>query len=245
MNYMDYIQILFKGTNRQGPGTDAATLKALSYIKIPSNGKILDIGCGTGAQTMVLLKNTSASITALDVFQGFLDTLYQTSTAAGFKGRLKTLRGDMNTLDLPDVKFDAIWSEGAIYIMGFENGLKEWKKYLKSGGYLVVSDAVFIKPDLPAELVRYWNNAYGGMGTAGSNREAAVRQGYEVVADFQLGRQGWVDFYGPLKKNLEEFSKKYRNGDALQLIQDTKDEFDIYEKYSEYYDYVFYILRKP
>lgn len=245
MDYMQCIQELFKGTYRQGPGTDEATLKALSYVEVPSKGKILDLGCGTGAQTMALLKNTGAQVTALDLFQGFLDTLYQNAAAAGFKARLKTLRGDMNTLDFPEGEFDAIWSEGAIFIMGFENGIKEWKKYLKPGGYLVVSEASFMKSSLPPELENYWKNAYGSMGTDMSNKDSAIRQGYEVIADFPLGKQGWLDYYAALKNNLEEFSKKHKNGDALELIKDTNDEMNIFEKYSDYYDYIFYVLKKP
>lgn len=36
--------------------------------------------------------------------------------------------------------FDIIWSEGAIFIIGFEQGLREWKPFLKLGGYLVLSE---------------------------------------------------------------------------------------------------------
>ena len=31
---------------------------------------------------------------------------------------------------------DLIWSEGAIYNIGFERGLNEWREFLKTGGTL-------------------------------------------------------------------------------------------------------------
>lgn len=244
MDYMDCMLALYKGTKRQGPGTDEATKKALGYVKLPSKAKILDIGCGAGAQTMTLLNNTKADVTAVDFFQEFLDPLYNNAKEAGFKERLKTIRGDMNALNFPDREFDLIWSEGAIYIMGFEKGIRDWKRYLKSGGYLVVSEATFLKNELPAELESFWKNAYSPMGTVESNKEAAMRQGYTVIADFPLGKQGWVDYYEPLKTNLEAFAKKYKNGDALQLIKETKEEIEIFEKYFDYYDYCFYVMKK-
>ena len=34
--------------------------------------------------------------------------------------------------------FDIIWSEGSIYAIGFEKGLTDWKKFIKTNGYLAV-----------------------------------------------------------------------------------------------------------
>ena len=54
-----------------GPGSDEATLKALSYIPLLNEKtKILDIGCGTG-QTITTTKNTAAQITAVDMLPQF------------------------------------------------------------------------------------------------------------------------------------------------------------------------------
>ncbi|MFP4285451.1 MAG: class I SAM-dependent methyltransferase, partial [Desulfovermiculus sp.] len=68
---------LYKRTNRQGPGGDAETEKALSLaLKDPAQPlKIADIGCGTGASTMVLARLLNAHITAVDFFPEFLDVL--------------------------------------------------------------------------------------------------------------------------------------------------------------------------
>ena len=38
----------------------------------------------------------------------------------------------MDALDFPEHNFDIIWSEGAIYIMGSEAGLRQWKPMLNS-----------------------------------------------------------------------------------------------------------------
>ena len=66
----------FSSMERQGPGSTETTLKALSFIDhLHDESKIVDLGCGTGAQTMVLAKNTPGTITALDVFPGFIEIL--------------------------------------------------------------------------------------------------------------------------------------------------------------------------
>lgn len=48
----------FLNTERQGPGSPEVTFKALSFIdNLTDNSLIVDIGCGTGGQTMVLARN--------------------------------------------------------------------------------------------------------------------------------------------------------------------------------------------
>jgi len=37
----------------------------------------------------------------------------------------------MDDLPFQDEELDLIWSEGAIYNIGFERGLIEWRKFLK------------------------------------------------------------------------------------------------------------------
>ena len=42
----------------------------------------------------------------------------------------------MEHLPFGKEEFDLIWSEGAIYNIGFQRGLKEWREYIKPGGYI-------------------------------------------------------------------------------------------------------------
>ena len=66
-----------KRVNRQGLGGDAESEKALSLAMIDqaAPSKFADIGCGTGASTLVLARLLNAQITAVDFLQGFLKVL--------------------------------------------------------------------------------------------------------------------------------------------------------------------------
>jgi len=66
---------MFEELPRQGPGSDESTSLAFSFISSPAwKGTILDIGCGSGLQTLVLARLCpGCSIIAADVYQPFLD----------------------------------------------------------------------------------------------------------------------------------------------------------------------------
>ena len=64
----------FSSINRQGPGSDKATIKALEFIdNLTDESYIADLGCGTGGQTMVLAQIAPRKIVGLDLFPDFIN----------------------------------------------------------------------------------------------------------------------------------------------------------------------------
>jgi methylase of polypeptide subunit release factors len=64
---IDLLIALHHGLPRQGPGDLASTSRALALCtELPTAPDILDIGCGTGAQTLTLAAATTGRITALE-----------------------------------------------------------------------------------------------------------------------------------------------------------------------------------
>ena len=135
---MDLLELIIeyhKDNERQGPGSEEATLKALSYIPdLNEETKILDIGCGSGGQTITLAKNTKAHITAVDMMPQFLETLIKKAKENNLIDRITAKEMLMDNLTFDENSFDVIWSEGAVYNIGFEKGLTLWRKYLKDNG---------------------------------------------------------------------------------------------------------------
>jgi SAM-dependent methyltransferase len=184
-------------------------------------------------------------VIAVDNHQHFLDVLNKNAEDAGVSERIEAVLGDMFKLDYPDGSFDIIWTEGAIYILGFERALVEWKRMLKPGGYIVASDATWFKEGAPDEVLEFWDGEYPEM-TDVDRRLYIIRNcGYEVVGHFPLPEEAWFDFYGDLKRSIEKSKKKYIGvQEAEEFIQGNLKEIDMYERFREYYGYEFYILRK-
>lgn len=232
---------------REGPGNSESTRKAFSMlVSLPSQPSILDVGCGPGMQTIELAKLSGGNITALDYQQRFLDELNTRAKGAGVANQIRTAQGSMFELPFAADSFDVIWSEGAIYIIGLEKGLSEWKPLLKDGGYLAASHLSWLKPEIPDEPKQFWAKHYPAIAHVDENLKIATEAGYNNVGHFVLPESAWWDgYYTPIEAKLEKLRERYKGNDvALDRISKTQEEIDLRKNYSDYYGYVFYVLQK-
>jgi SAM-dependent methyltransferase len=236
---------IFEQMPRQGLGKPEYTKRALSFCQLPPHPLILDIGCGSGAQTLSLAENTYGLITAVDNHGPFLEQLRKKAKQQGLDSQIKILHADMNHLDLKQ-KFDLIWSEGSIFIIGFEKGLREWKKFLKPGGFMAVSEAAWIKENPPLEALTFWEKEYPAITDIPSNRDIIRSAGYTLIHDFIMPKDAWDEFYSALKIIIDKMKNKdLKNQQALNTLDMFDREIAAYQKFGEFYGYVFFIFLNP
>lgn len=210
------------------------------------NLRILDLGCGPGMQTRWLAHLLNVSVDAIDNYGPFLEQLKKSAEVEGISERIRAVNCDMFALNYSDSSFDVIWSEGSIFIIGFEEGLRIWKRLLTPAGFLVASHVSWLKPDAPEELKRYWTKNYPAITTIRHNLEVAAKAGYRVIGHFVLPEKSWWDnYYTPILERLPAVQAAHINDEeALKFITSEELEIEMFRKYSEYYGYVFYILQK-
>ncbi len=234
------------GLPREGPGDNESTKKAYMMLKgLPENPRILDIGCGPGMQTIELAKLSGGQIVALDNHQPFLEQLKKSTKKEGIIDRIKAVKDDMFNLNYENNSFDLIWSEGAIFIIGFEKGLREWRHLLIEKGYVVVSELSWLRHDVPEEARTFMKQCYPVIKTIEENLEAAQKSGYRIVGSFVLPTKSWWDnYYTLIETKLPSMKARCRDDEeALQIIAFAETEIEMLRKYSNYYGYVFYILQ--
>lgn len=244
---MDIFFEIHKNIPREGPGDDASTIKAYHLIPKLNQPKILDIGCGPGLQTLALAKTTDGTIIAGDIHQPFLDSLKRKLIEQKLSEKVSVTHLDMFDLsNYEDGSFDIIWSEGAVYIMGFEKGLLSWQNKVKTGGYIVVSELCWLKPCLNDELQAFWDEEYPPMVSHEDNLETIKRVGLSCEHSFVLPDSSWwLHYYTPLTKRVQELRDVYKDDSEAQTLLDyTMKEIEMHEKYSDTYGYVFYIIKK-
>ncbi|MCX6662057.1 MAG: class I SAM-dependent methyltransferase [Euryarchaeota archaeon] len=251
MEGMEYFYELFCGLPRGGPGDTRSTRKAFGYLKnLPPEPYILDIGCGHGMQTTELAKLSKGTIIALDTYQPFLDILLKNAIKDGVEKRIILKNQSMLEMDFENETFDVIWSEGALYFMGFQNGLKKCHEILKKNGYLVVTEAVFLQPSIPKPLQQFWaevwEEGYPDIKDVTSNIARIWNEGFWLLDHFTLPKSSWIDaYYVPMQKSINELKKKYHdNATALRVFAACEKEIMIYNTYSDYFGYEFFIMQK-
>lgn len=237
----------FSAIDRQGPGSPEMTLRALGFTdNLTAGSHIADLGCGTGGQTMTLAQNTPAKITGIDLFPTFVDLFNANARRFNVDDRVKGIVGSMDDIPFEEGELDLIWSEGAIYNIGFGKGLIYWRKFLKPGGFVAVTEASWFTDERPDEINSFWLDAYAEIDTIPNKLAVLHKSGYVPVACFILPENCWTDhFYVKQVKAQEVFLAKHRgNKTAEGLVENERREARLYAKYKEYYGYVFYIGKK-
>ena len=239
---------LYQYVNRQGPGGDAETEKALGLAMIDRCAplKIADIGCGTGASTLMLARRLNAQLVAVDFLQDFLDVLEERAKDAGLSDKIATLACSMDELPFREGEYDVLWSEGAIYNIGFEKGVTDWNRYLKAGGLLVVSEITWMTASRPAELQTYWEGEYPEIDVASAKIRVLEENGYAPIGYFVLPEHCWLDnYYQPMQDSFTGFLDRNANSEEARAIVAAQNrEIELYEKYKTYYSYGVYIAKK-
>jgi len=238
---------LYIRNKRQGPGSDENVRKILRILDINKNSKleIADIGCGTGASTIEILKNTSARITAVDILPEFLEKLRNETNKLGFANRIKLIERNMAELPFNESQFDLIWSEGAVYNIGFKTGVMKWRKFLKKNGYIVLTEITWLKKNVPEEIKKYWLKEYPEIDIAENKIRILKNSGFEMIDYFVLQENCWIDeYYTPLENCFGDFLERNNSKIAQQIIDENKKEIELYKKYKDYYSYGVYIAKK-
>lgn len=230
---------------QEGPGDFASTRRAFSLIENLSPWPhILDVGCGPGRQTLDLCRLTKGNIIAVDFHKPYVDALQRKSKALGLTHQITVLQGDMANLQFQPQTFDLIWSEGAIYNVGFKTGLKRWKPLLKKAGYVAVTEVAWLGPDIPDKLKAFWDSAYPQIQDIEGNITDIRAAGYQPVAHFTLPESAWWDYYRAIEKRVMLMKEKYKNNScALEVLESEMREIDLYRKFSDYYGYVFFVAQ--
>jgi ubiquinone/menaquinone biosynthesis C-methylase UbiE len=248
MTEMELMIDFYLDLGRQGPGSMSDTINALAFTDLRSKCdlKIADIGCGTGSQTLDLARLLNGHVTAVDLSGLFLEKLRSKAEIQKVSHKIDTLEASMEDLPFEEESLDVIWSEGAIYNMGFEAGIKAWKKFLKKGGYLAVSEISWKSKDRPEKLEAHWRGEYPEIDLPSEKIKLLEENGYSLSAFFFLSQLSWIEwFYKPMYDRFEPFLEKHGHSEqAKAIVAAEKKEIRFYEEYHQYYGYGFYIAKR-
>ncbi len=200
------------------------TRKAFDMLPELAEPRILDIGCGSGVPTIELAKLSKGEIIGIDIDQSCLNKLMRKIKEEALTNRVKIIKCSLFNINFPDESFDILWAEGVITTIGFERGLKEWRRLLKPDGFLVVHDDIKDK-DKKLNVISSC--------------------GYVLLNHFLLPEDAWwTEYYKPLKIKVNKLSNKYKNNpEILKALQKYQNEVEMAKNRTSVTS-IFYILQK-
>ena len=212
---------IFESVPRGGPGDPASTRRALAMMTdLRAEPRVLDLGCGPGAGSSNLANLTGGRVTALDLHAPFVVQQAAAARAAGLSHRLDPVCADMRAAPFAAGVFDLVWSEGALYSIGFRQGLDLCARLVRPGGYVAASEVVWTVDAPPDEVRRWWHAEYPDIAPIAEKASAVTGSGLEIIDHFTLPREAWTfHFYEPMKARLGEFRRAW-SGDAVGLTVD-------------------------
>jgi SAM-dependent methyltransferase len=237
--------LLFADMDKLSPGDDSLTRYVLRSLPQHRFEVVVDAGCGTGRQTMVLARELATPIQAVDSYQPFLNRLERRAQETGLDNLVQ-----INCMDMKDIPslfptIDLLWAEGAAYNIGFGNALATWAKALKPNGFAVVTELCWLREQIPDPITEFFRLAYPAMQSVPQNIAAAEKAGYQIFNIHTLPEEAWIqDYYDvlePRAKSLANHSDVAVRDFAIETLR----EIEMFKISKGSYGYVFYLLQRP
>ncbi len=120
-----------------GAETDKRIKQALSQLG--ALGHVLELGCGNGNYTRVLLAN-SQSILATDISASMVEVAKrQLADLTDITANITVQTADCYATGLPENQFDTVFMGNVIHVVKYPNkALQEAQRVLKAGGRLII-----------------------------------------------------------------------------------------------------------
>lgn len=244
MGTQNPVELLFEGMGKLGPGGDDHTLRALRLLPEARFRVIVDAGCGTGRQTMVLAKELGTVIHAVDSHEPFLADLTRRAAEAGIEHLVQTHHMDMKEIPGVFPQVDLLWSEGAAYNIGFAAALTTWAGAINSGGFAVVSELAWLRDRVPDAVREFFRSGYPDMRNVTQNITVAENAGYQLLDTYTLPAAAWVDGYYDVLEPRAKALVDHSDRAVRDFARATVEEIETFRTSEDSYGYVFYVLQR-
>lgn len=154
----------------------------LRHLALPAGARVLEAGCGVGAQMALLLERfPGIHLTGIDLSAAQLAKARSLLRAPLEQGRVQLAQASVYALPFPDAAFDAVLTFWVLeHLPDPEAALRELHRVIKPGGRIVCTEVfnsgLYAWPPQPA-MERYWREFNRLQVELGGNPDIGLRLG--------------------------------------------------------------------
>ncbi|MFZ7089605.1 SAM-dependent methyltransferase [Primorskyibacter sp. 2E233] len=225
---------------REGPGRAEDVAWALGLGGAMPGARVLDAGCGPGADISALLLAVAPGghVVAVDAHAPFV---HQAERRWGRDSRVTLVTGDMRDVDGP---FDVIWCAGALYFLGLLDGLRVMRDKLRPGGLMCFSEMVVRVPAPDADLRAALEAEYPAIGDQTRLKGMIRAAGLDLIGQKILPRASWEAYFQPMEKRIAQL-RPTADEDLAAVLDEAEAEIALWRRYWEQFGYALSVVRRP
>lgn len=150
LSYFDFMAFLGKPVLH--PGGFASTLELISRCEITTDKKVLEIGCGTGTTTALLVRAIGCLAVGLDINESMIINANKSAQRLDLDNKLFFVYADAHEIPFPSQTFDVLICEGALSFMKQKSQvISEMVQVVCSGGK--IGSIEFFYPKSPPQAI--------------------------------------------------------------------------------------------
>jgi ubiquinone/menaquinone biosynthesis C-methylase UbiE len=174
---------------------------------------------------MELARLGQGEVIGIDIDQRALAKLNRKIKEAGFSNQVQAVNCSILNMSFPDESFDIIWSEGSIFVIGFEKGIWEWKRFIRQDGFMVIHDE---KGNIEEKL------------------EQISKCGYKLLGYFVLSEDTWrAEYFAPLEKLVAKAQTIHTDDpQAPEELNQARRELEMFRNNPERNNSVYFVIQK-
>ncbi|CAN0595418.1 unnamed protein product [Ectocarpus sp. 12 AP-2014] len=199
--------------------------------------RILDAGCGPGADIAGLLAHAPRGhVTAVDTHAPFVERV---KAKWSVDARVTAQVADMRDASGP---FDFIWSAGALYFLGLDDGLPLLVEKLAPQGAIAFSDMVYLSSKRDPEMRQAIEKEAPWIMGHIEHQKRLASLGFTCLGQRVLPPSSWEAYYIPMEHRIAKLSPT--QDEALQAaLTEAADEIALWRKYYRQFGYVLSVVR--
>ena len=213
---------LHSGLDREGPGDAESLSWALAVAGTSARARILDAGCGPGADLALLSSlRPGATLVGRDLHAPFVDRI---------RADLPHVIAECGDMLTPEGQFDLIWSAGAAYAPGIATALTAWRPHLRPGGAIAFSDALWRAGQPSPAAQAFWQAEYPEMCDLPQHLARIEGLGWRIMGARWLGDVAWESYYLPLQNRINTL-RATADSEMSAVLDEAQTEIDIWRSY--------------